>query len=124
MFKTMTGSLNPKSKPTDEEIQKIPSYVFCRWLSGNPVALQAANMINFYPDIPIENQYQMVKTAFAGKIKYIPYPKSEKEHDQKQVEYLAKHFKISMEKAKEYLKFISEEELNEIVTMYQEFESR
>jgi len=118
MFKTMTGVLDLKKNPTPEEIKKIPSFIFCRWLSGNPAAIQAANMINLYYDIPIENQYQMIKSAFGGKIKYIPYPKSESNKELKQTEYVAQHFKINLEKAKEYIELINEDELKEIVDMY------
>jgi hypothetical protein len=122
MFKIMTGSLDPKKNPSQDEIQKIPSFIFCKWLSGNPHSIQAANAINMYDDIPIENQYYMVKNAFAGKIKYIPYPKNVSQDKLKRVQYLAKHFNISEEKAQEYLDLISNEELDEIVNMYTEYE--
>lgn len=124
MFKTMIGVMDPKKKPTPEEIQKIPSYVFCRWLSGNPNTVQAANQINYYFDIPIENQYNMIKTAFAGKIKYIPYPKKESENKLKQIDYICEHFKISEAKSKEYLQLIDKTELEEIVQMYEDYYSK
>lgn len=119
MFKTITSALDPKKKPTDEEIQKIPSYIFCRWLSGNPHTISAANAINMYTDIPIENQYNMVKAAFAGKVKFIPYPKNTKEEDLKRVQYIAEYFKLNTEKAAEYLEFLSDEELNYIVNLFE-----
>lgn len=122
MFKTLTSALDPKKTPTVEEIQKIPSYIFCRWLSGSPHAIIAANAINLYTDIPIENQYYMVKRAFGGKIKYIPYPKSETVDKFKKAEFVALHFNISEEKAKEYMDLISKEELKSIVDMYTEYE--
>lgn len=118
MFKTMIGCLDPKKNPSEEDIKKIPSYIFCRWLSGNRASIQAANMFNLYSDIPIENQYNVIKNAFAGKIKYIPYPKSVDEEKAKSIEYLIDYFKISEEKAKEYLTFISKDELNFIVKIY------
>jgi hypothetical protein len=124
MFKTLTSSLDPKKNPSIEEIQKIPSYIFCRWLSGSPHAIQAANAINMYPDIPIENQYYMVKNAFGGKIKYIPYPKNDSVDKLKKVQFVADYFKISEEKAQEYLDLIDEKELNKIVGMYTEYELR
>jgi hypothetical protein len=122
MFKTLTSSLDTKKHPTPEEIQKIPSFIFTRWLSGSPHAIGAANMINLYSDIPIENQYYMVKNAFAGKIKFIPYPKNESVDKLKKVQFVADHFKISEEKAQEYLEFISEDELQKIVNIYTEYE--
>ena len=122
MFKTLTSALDPKKNPTTEEIQKIPSYIFTRWLSGSPHAIIAANAINLYSDIPIENQYYMVKYAFAGKIKYIPYPKSESVDKLKKVQFIADYFKINEEKAHEYLDLMSKEEINKIVSMYTEYE--
>jgi hypothetical protein len=124
MFKTLTSALDPKKHPTIEEIQKVPSYIFCRWLSGSPHAIQAANAINMYSDIPIENQYYMVKNAFGGKIKYIPYPKNVSEDKLKKTQFVADYFKISDEKAQEYLDLLSTEELNKIVGMYTEQELR
>lgn len=122
MFKTITSALDPKKTPSEEDINKIQSYVFCRWLSGNPHAIQAANMINVYSDIPMVNQYNMVKSAFGGKIKYIPYPKNISEKELKEVEYVSAHFNISLEKAKEYIDLISKKELKQIVDMYTEYE--
>lgn len=122
MFKTLTSSLDLKKNPTEEEIKKIPSFIFTRWLSGSPHAISAANAINLYTDIPIENQYYMVKHAFGGKIKYIPYPKNETVDKLKKVQFIADYFKINEEKATEYLDIISKEELKKIVDMYTEYE--
>lgn len=122
MFKTLTSSLDLKKNPTEEEIKKIPSFIFTRWLSGSPHAISAANAINLYTDIPIENQYYMVKYAFGGKIKYIPYPKNETVDKLKKVQFIADYFKINEEKATEYLDIISKEELKKIVDMYTEYE--
>lgn len=122
MFKTLTGAIDPKKKPTDDEIEKIPSYIFCKWLSGNPNSIMAANAINMYDAIPIQNQYWMVKNAFAGKIKFIPYPKNVSQDQLKKVEFIAKHFKISEEKAAEYIDLMDINELNDIINMYTELE--
>lgn len=122
MFKTLTSALDPKKTPTIEEIQKIPSFIFTRWLSGSPHAISAANAINLYSDIPIENQYYMVKNAFGGKIKFIPYPKNVTEDKLKKVQFISLHFNISEEKAQEYMDLISKEELKYIVDMYTENE--
>lgn len=118
----MTGVLNKKKKPTEEEIEKISSYIFCRWLSGSPLAILAANQLNFYDKIPIVNQYYLIKNVFAGKINFIPYPKKTQNEVLKKIEYISAHFKISLEKAKEYLEFISHNELKYIIDMYTEQE--
>jgi hypothetical protein len=106
----MTGVFNPRSKATEEEIEKIPSYIFCKWLSGNPYTIMAANVINYYNDIPIVNQYEMIRSAFCGKIKYIPYPKNETQKELDDLSVICEYYKISLEKAKEYKEFMSNEE--------------
>lgn len=122
MFQTLTGVLDPKKNPSVEEIKKIPSFIFCRWLSGHRATIGAANMFNLYNDIPIENQYKMIKVAFGGKIKYIPYPKNVTINSVKSTEFISTHFNISYEKAQEYLEFLSKEELKYIVQMYTDLE--
>lgn len=64
----------------------------------------------------------MIKIAFGGKIKYIPYPKNITVDRVKSVQFVAQHFNISEEKANEYLNYISNEELKYIVQMYTDLE--
>jgi hypothetical protein len=124
MFKIITSALDLKKTPELEEIQKIPSFIFCKWLSGNPYTIGAANLINMYFDIPVENQYFLIKKSFAGKVKYIPYPKAESENEEKMIGYISDFFKISIQKAKEYCELMDRTELNRIVKMYEEYESK
>lgn len=126
MFNTMKKALDsPKSKnPTQEEINKIQPFIFLKWLSGSPYTIQAANTLNMYYDIPIENQFNLIKTAFGGKIKYIPYPKNVKVNSDKITEYLCLHFKINPNLVPEYLELIDKKELDSIVEMYQAEELR
>ncbi len=122
MFKTITSVLDKKKNPSHTDIQKISPYIFVRWLAGSPMTILAANQLNIYNKIPIENKYYLIKNVFGGKIKYIPYPKKDKEDKQKKIDYLSTYFKISHLKAQEYLEFISDEELKYIVDMYSEQE--
>lgn len=121
MFKTMVKCLNaPKHKlPSTEEISKIPPFIFGRWLSGNQYAVQAANQLNLYHHIPIENQFKVINYAFGGKIKYIPYPKVIKDDVSKALDVITKHFDINPNLAKEYLDFISKEELEYLIKIYE-----
>lgn len=123
MFKTINGVLTPKKKFDENEVEKVPSYQFCRWLSGDPRTILAANQFNYYyKEIPVLSQFKVINYAYAGKIKYIAYPNMSKEPDSKVIGYLCQHFKINEEKAKEYLELIDEKELKEIVDMYTEYE--
>lgn len=121
MFPTMWSSLDKNKTPTSEDLKKIQSFVFCKWLAGDSRTIETANTINQYCDIPIENQYYLVKNKFAGKIRNIKYIKSEKDDSNAaMLSILEKHFKISTEKAKEYLTFISDSELNYLKDLYAE----
>lgn len=84
----------------------------------------AANMINMYSDIPIENQFFMIRNAFGGKVKYIPYPKQESQDELKKEQYISNFFNISLQKAHEYMDLISAEELELITQMYTQNETK
>lgn len=119
MFPVMWSSLDKNKTPSEADLKKIQSFVYCKWLSGDYRTIATANTINQYSDIPIENQYYLVKNQFAGKIRNIKYVKLEKdEADETTISILCKHFKISIEKAKDYLNFISVDELKYLKELY------
>lgn len=121
MFPTMWSSLDKNKNPGEEGLKKIQSFMFCKWLAGDPRTIGTANLINQYSDIPIENQYYLVKNQFAGKIRNIKYVKSDKDDlsaDISMLSTLSTHYKISTEKAKDYLQFISVEELKYLKELY------
>ena len=117
-FKEIFTVLDKKKNPKQEEIDNIPSYMFTKWLGGHPFTIGAANEINkFYNQIPMALQYSMIKTVFAGKNIYIQFLKNTK-NDDKELEVIAKHFKISVEKAKEYKEILSTKEFKGIIDLY------
>lgn len=124
MFKTMTSVLDKRKTPSIDEILKIQSYVFCRWLTGSPKMVSVANDINRFDKIPIQNQYLLVKHQFAGKINYVPYPKKGKTNNARDVEIIQDMLKLSTDKAIDYLKYISQDELKMLVTQYELRRSR
>ena len=123
IFKTITSTLK-NEEPSENEINEIPSYVFCRWLSGSPYFLQLANIFNRFSDIPIVNQFYTIKNynkyTLKQKVKFIPYPKGSSEKEEKDLEYISKYYKCSLESAREYLEFISDSELNRLRNAYAE----
>ena len=124
IFDIFTTVLNGKDV-TPEEIAKIPSYVFCTWLSGSPYTILAANEINKYSDMPVENQYYMIKNAYQNKIKFIRYPKGAKSQTElKEIEYIQKYFKINQQQALDYYNLISKDELSKIQSAYERLENR
>ena len=113
MFNVFKKILN-NSEITEEEINKISDFVFCRWLSGNPNLIGLSNLFNQYSDIPIELKVKIVQNLVGGKVRYIPYPKGAKETEVKDLEYLSEFFNISREKAQMYAEFIDKKELQKI----------
>lgn len=113
MFNVFKKILN-KSEITEEDINKISDFVFCRWLSGNPNLIGLSNLFNQYPNIPIELKVKIVQNLVGGKVRYIPYPKGAKETEVKDLEYLSEFFNISREKAQMYAEFIDKKELQKI----------
>jgi hypothetical protein len=119
MFPTMWSSLDKNKTPTKEDFKKIQSFMFCKWLAGDYRTIFDANIFNQYSDIPIENQYYYIKNKHAGKIRNIKYIKAEKdEFDEGTVRILEQHYKISTEKALDYLNYISPEELKYLKELY------
>ena len=113
MFTVFKKVLSKDSEFTDEDIAKVSDFVFCRWLSGNSKTLQIAQMFNYYYNIPIEYKLKVAQRIINGRIKFIPYPKSNK-IDDKNLEDISKYFNISIDKAKLYKEFISDDELTYI----------
>lgn len=115
MFNVFKKVLNTKAEFTDEDISKVSDFVFCRWLSGNSGTLQIAQMFNYYYNIPIELKLKVAQKIINGRLKFIPYPKSVK-NDDKDIENVSKFFNVSLNKAKMYMEFISDDEMKYINT--------
>ena len=113
MFNVFKKILN-KSEITEEDINKISDFVFCRWLSGNPNLIGLSNLFNQYSNIPLDLKVKIVQNLVGGKVRYIPYPKGAKETEVKDLEYLSEFFNISREKAQMYAEFIDKKELQKI----------
>lgn len=113
MFNVFKKILN-KSEITEEEINKISDFVFCRWLSGNPNLIGLSNLFNQYSNIPLDLKVKIVQNIVGGKVRYIPYPKGAKETEVKDLEYISEFFNISREKAQMYAEFIDKKELQKI----------
>lgn len=113
MFNVFKKILN-NFEITEEEINKISDFVFCRWLSGNPNLIGLSNLFNQYSNIPLDLKVKIVQNIVGGKVRYIPYPKGAKETEVKDLEYLSEFFNISREKAQMYAEFIDKKELQKI----------
>lgn len=119
MFQVFQNCIQGKDS-SKEDIRKISTYIFCKYLASNSRTIQIANFLNAYYKLPPEVQYDFVKNALNGKIKFIKYLNNQTEKIPKDVEYLMKYYKISSEVAKTYLNEIEPSELNRIRLLYKE----
>jgi len=102
---------------SDEVLKTVPAYMFCRFLGGHQVTIQAANIFNlYYNQIPMHLQYKMIKQVFAGKGIYPIMIKNTPED--KSLDVICKHYKINRTLAKEYKQYISDEELKRLTDIY------
>jgi len=105
---------------SDEEIEKIPSYMFCKWLGNHPGTVLASNEINkYYNEIPMVNQFYLIRNGFKGKKVFIKFLKNNNSDD-KDLELIAKFYKISLKKAKEYKSIMSKNEIDYIINIYKD----
>jgi hypothetical protein len=117
-FKYIFTSLKKGSTPSDSELLKIPSFMFCRFLGGHPVTIKAANEFNkYYKEIPVDIQYKLIKNVFSKKGIFPKMLKQQPKEDH--LDSLCKYYKISREKAKEYREFLSDEEFDRIEKIYE-----
>lgn len=117
MFQVMS-SVTKGYEPTPEELKSISPFIWCRYLCGSPKLISYALLFN-NSDVPMDLQYRIIRNACKMmNIKYIPYPKNLKEESSKELEALSWYFKINPAKSKEYLELISKDELNNIMSLY------
>lgn len=119
MFNVFKKVLNSGSF-TQEDIDKVNEFVFCRWLSGDARIVNIANTLNKYTNIPKELQLKFVNKVIGGKVKFIPYPKSLKNdiNDMASLKAISYFFNISERESKMYLEFLTKDELEYIKDYY------
>lgn len=119
MFTVFKKILN-KGKITDEDLEKVNEFVMCRWLSGSPQTIQIAQMLNIYYKMPLKAQVLLIQSLLGGKVRFIPYPKSEKVEDnlKETIDALCFYYNFNEERAREYISLSSTEELEKVVATY------
>lgn len=120
MFNVFKKVLNQNSKFTQEDIDKVNEFVFCRWLSGDARIVNIANTLNKYTNIPKELQLVFIQNVIGGKVKFIPYPKSLKNdvEDTVLLKAISKFFNISERESKMYMEFLTKEETEYLKEFY------
>lgn len=115
MFKTFASVLT-NNRAAEDDISKMSPFLFRRYLSNHPKTIAASNFLNVNFEIPIEAAYDFIQQSLKAnniKIGYIPYLKSTKENTIN-ANYLSEYYNVSLNEAKDYLEYISNEQMLEI----------
>jgi len=125
-WQVMSSIFKPQIKPTPEEIEKINSFFFCRYLSKNPHTLPISNILNCNYNMPIKIQYKFAKdysdlVGMANKVKFISYSKDKTSPMmEKLLTNVKRKYKVSDEIAADYISLMPPEECQKIYELYEE----
>jgi len=115
LFKEIVPSILQTKKnvfETEEDYKDYNKFVVNRALSFHMDCILYANEMNLYPDLDSDMQYQyLLNTIRPMKRKFQPWQKAEVLKD---IECVKEYFGYSNEKAKEALRILSDEQLEQI----------
>ena len=114
----MTSAIKNVPVPKDEELKKVPPYMFCKWLSGSRETIETARFLNNNGDIPFRVQFLLTKFKHSGKVGFIQFPKKSNDVSSKQIDVVQFMLNMSYSKAVDYLEFLSKEEYKVLHTAY------
>jgi len=115
MFKVFDKILK-KQPITVAEVDSVSEWVMLHWLSGDRVAVQFAQALNVYSSIPLPQKIMFLQGIMPN-IKYIKYPKKNKEVDM-YIELLSKHYKCTRAVSKLYYELLSTDDLESLYKEY------
>lgn len=103
MFKVFNKIL--KQQPiTQEDADKVQTFVLLRWLSADPRLYQLANTLN---QVEVDKLILLraISKTLKGKIAFIQYPKSNKVKDDVTIKLLQNYYNLGYNEANDYLEF-------------------
>lgn len=108
-------SINDKTGYIFDSAEKYPSFVVNRCMSFNSDTSLFANEINKYSQAKLTDQqnYDFLYYAIPKKKRYGKWIKSDQLPN---LEVICKFFDCSIEKAKEYMKILTDDQIQEIIT--------
>jgi len=106
IFKVMTSALSKNYNPSEEEIEKIPEFLFHQWLSNEQYLIDVVAFFTTH-NIPIIAQYKSIR--YATPKMFLKYPK--KSEKDKNIELIMDYYKCSKKVAEQYLEFVNIDEI-------------
>ena len=125
-YQVMTSILKPNQVPSPEQIAKINSFFFCRWLSNNRFTVPIACTLNKYYNMPINMQFRFAQdysdlTGMAEQVKFIGFVKDQIPKDlEKLLHNIKRFYKISDTTAMDYFKVMDNPTRDKFMEMYNE----
>jgi len=111
-WQVMSSVFKPNIKPSPEEIEKINSFFFCRYLGSNKHSVPIAANINKNYNLPIAIQYRFAKdysdlVNLPLKVKFIQFKNQKKDALVEEVlTLLETSYKISRSQAEDYFQML------------------
>jgi len=118
VFQIISSIIDKKFIPTDEELEKMSSYLFTKYFSNDPTGLTLVNELNIRDNIPKKWEYWFMRIMMPRSIRYIRYNKKSKYDDEEFMDNLCHYYKCNEKQAEEYLKLLPDEEIEKIRKKY------
>ncbi len=116
LLKDLTQNKKPYKELNEEELKIYNSFMINRFLSMNQDFVELVNYIQWIPYEKKESYYKIYLDLLPKKSLWLNYIKSKTKNPNKDlVEILSNYFECSSREAKEYMKFISKDEIKEIL---------
>lgn len=109
-FEVFSTCLKGK-RASEEDINNMNTWLFARWLSGDPRVVHIANSLNAYYNMPALAQYELARGLLHDKIKFIRFPKISKQKNMELADIIIERYRCSPALVPEILSLMSEEEV-------------
>lgn len=107
----------PPDQFTDKDWESFNSYMIHRFLSMNPDYIEVVNYVQDFPPQEKVMIYSIYREFIPKNNKWNKYIKSKvKERNKDLVEYLTNYFQISSREVKDYLNFLGDKEITQILS--------
>jgi len=113
MFKVFNKILKTSEPLTQEDLNKVNSWMFGKFLMSDYRTLPIASTFNLYPSLPVHSQIEAFRCFNNSRLKFIKYISASKYSDDN-IKMVARYYRISYNNAQEYLEFITPKELQKI----------
>lgn len=110
-LKDWLTSINLSKEDLSENIKEYPTYIVNKIMSGDMGCVALVNELNKRYNMPSDMQYKFLLYSIPKKKRYNPYIKKQKDGD---IDSIKEYFKVSTEKAKEYLHVLDVEQIQSI----------